>query len=233
MKINNIIWKKYTGNFKLNLDAIHIFKINIDNSFTEIRDVYKLIISENEIAKSNRYNKNTDHQRYIVGKFFLRLILSKFKILAPEKIVFHQKENKKPSVPGIEFNVTHSGNILLIAISANPIGIDIEFINQSFDHNQILRNCFDLDEIDFINTKSENLLNFYTLWTRKEALLKSTGEGLIDKLDQINCLDDLISRNKSDYHLISNLVNDNYVMSIASSSLKQIDYWEANYSFLK
>jgi len=219
-------WQKYQHNLVLNLDEDHLFKIAVDEHFDRIVNDYNQVLSEKELDKAKKYNKESDGRRYIVSKYYLRKILSSFIKTDAPAINFKETSNKKPSLPGIEFNVTHSGNFVLIVVSKSQIGVDLELINKSFDFKPLLANCFHPDEAAYLKSSSKETADFYRLWTRKEALLKATGEGLIDELDQLNCLDNHLTRNNLVYYLSSFLIENDYVMSLAKLENGHLNFWE-------
>jgi 4'-phosphopantetheinyl transferase len=127
----------------------------------------------------------------------------------------------KPAVSGIEFNLSHSGDFIVIALSHSGIGIDIEYLKRSFDFRDVLTNCFNEEEMSFV-LQGDIALNFYSLWTRKEAVLKATGEGLTDMLQLLNCLPDVVSRKEKSFKLITFRIQKDYVLSLATDA-KQTD----------
>lgn len=227
---NDIQWISYKDKKNIDICKTNIFKVTIDQNFNSIKSRYKQVLSDKELAKISRYHHLEDQERYIVSKYLLRCILSHFINIAPSEIQFHQHKNKKPYVDGIEYNVSHSKNYLLIAFSPNPIGIDIEYLNKDFDFESLLSDYFAPEECAFINSGKDSKLNFYHLWTRKEAILKASGEGLTDHLNQLNVLEDYIIRRNINYHLDSFLIDDNYMATLAASNDDSLNYWE--YAFL-
>ena len=90
----------------------------------------------------------------------------------------------KPFLPGhpdIHFNLSHCGRAAMCAVSDAPVGCDIESVVESLDMD-LCRRCFNEQETDFILRSDSPCLAFTELWTRKEAYLKLTGEGLMDDL---------------------------------------------------
>jgi len=80
------------------------------------------------------------------------------------------------------FNVSHSGNYTVVAISNRPIGVDIEIIR---DFSAILaKKLFNEDELKYISgtgpSRKKSLMqqSFYQIWTAKEAYLKYLGTGI-------------------------------------------------------
>jgi len=212
----DLVWQDFTS-FAINTENFNVFKLDIEKHFREIQNIFVNVLSEFEILKASKYNKEIDRKRYIVSKYFLRILLSKFLSTEPDELKFGQTANKKPSINGIEFNVTHSHDYVVIAVSQASVGIDLEFINPSFDFNPLLANCFHPEEISYMDERGNTVSDFYTLWTRKESLLKATGEGLIDELDQLNCTNYSIERLNKTYTLNSYVFENNYILSIANS----------------
>lgn len=207
----------------------HVFIIGTSRYFESIQNNYTAILSENEIKKANRYLRPDDFKGYIVGKYFLRKTLSRFLNQAPEAIEFSTSVNKKPCVTGVEFNLSRSADMVAVALSAMPIGIDTEFIQEGFSYDMMLNDCFSKAEQSMIKNENHSLSTFYTLWTRKEALLKASGKGLNSdySLDQIEVIqsDPLLHHGYS-YLLTSSVLFDQYVLSVArNSSSEKIHYW--------
>jgi 4'-phosphopantetheinyl transferase len=193
--------------------TVYIFKTDVTQYYSRISDKYLEILSKKELAKSLRYIRKADRERYIAGKYFLRSLLSEIMSISAGEIEFNYTADKKPFIIGVEFNVSHSGNYVVTAIGKERVGIDIELVNLDFDFEPLLPNNFSNDEAAFIKDKAAN---FYQLWTRKEALLKATGEGITNNLDKVPCLGQTGSQNNTDYSLTSFTVDDNYIACLAT-----------------
>jgi 4'-phosphopantetheinyl transferase len=216
-----ITWQKYTGGDIINKEFIHIFKISTA-VYEQIENEYKAVLSTDEINKASRFMQVNDSKLFIVGKYFLRYIIGKLRGIAPSSVIFSFIENKKPATQGINFNVSHSGNYVVIGISTEALGVDIEERVDMFDYKSLLSTCFTKNEIRHINED----IDFYTFWTRKEAILKATGEGLIDDLLLIDCVENEVYTNDTKYRIKSHEVDNNYLLSIASSALMpKYQYW--------
>lgn len=84
-------------------------------------------------------------------------------------------ENGKPyfkHYPSFNFNISHSENILAVAFSDSPVGIDVEKIR---DVNlKIAQKYFSEEEKKLAHNNDD----FFYVWTRKEAYIKQSGKGL-------------------------------------------------------
>ncbi len=218
-KIN---WTKYTGKELLNLENCHIFKFNL-KVYKDIESHYESILSKNELNKASLYLVKEDSERYILGKYYTRLLLASQLGTKPSEITFIEIGNKKPATSSVNFNISHSGDLVLIALSNSAIGIDVEFFNSNFDFEKLLPQCFKSSELLHINSVSD----FYVFWTRKEAIIKATGEGMVDDLNSIDCSQKTIVRQKKKFFLNSAYVDENHIYSIAySKDVKNLIFWD-------
>ncbi len=160
--------------------------------FSSLLPDFLRVLSEEEIRRSERYHRKQDAVRFIVGKGMLRIILSRYLDHHPAEIIFAKSFNKKPRITppvGLEFNVSYSKEWIIVAVAAEPTGVDIEFIDPTFDYELVMDNWFTKEEKEYITFSPTPHASFFSLWTRKEALLKATSLGLNDYLKDFSCLD--------------------------------------------
>lgn len=96
-----------------------------------------------------------------------------------EPPVFDFLEGGKPVIKGhpeIYFNFSHSGNVALCAIDSQPVGADVETIRK-ITPSLIAYTMNEAEQAE-IASAPESLPAFLALWTKKEAALKLTGEGI-------------------------------------------------------
>ena len=87
-------------------------------------------------------------------------------------------KNGKPLVDFCWFNLSHSGEYVVCAVSENPIGVDIERLDRLKKRPHYA--FFTQREDSYINAAENFEKRFYTLWTRKEAYIKALGGRLRD-----------------------------------------------------
>src|ERR1035438_1512738 len=223
--IEDILWHKVYGDVFGLTSAADIWRTQISDNLPLINR-FDHILSEGEKARASRYHQEKDKQRFIISRIVLRFLLAKYSNNDPEKIEFATGSNKKPFVQNasavdLYYNISHSGDVILIAVSDSDIGIDVERIDVDFSYSEILRQNFNTEEIGFINRGKQPAENFFLLWTRKEALLKATSKGIdsdlpfIPSLDGKHDIDQKIMGSGKDFCVSSFKVTGNYMGSIA------------------
>jgi len=221
-----IEWEPFPTAITFNKEEIFVIKIDVPAYYDRISDTYTEILSEHELNNSLRFIHDKDRNRYILGMHLVKTVLSQILKTDAGDIEFKYSSKKKPFVNGVEFNVSHSGDCVILAISSHQVGIDIELIDPDYDYEELLTPNFHSQEIAYIRNNKNKVTGFYTLWTRKEAILKASGEGLTDELDKLSCLNAKIERNGFTYKLTSFKVIENYIACLATNTDEnQIKYF--------
>lgn len=166
-------------------NTIYLYQANKAN-LLRFYDYFNSLLNADEQAKAARYYQTTDRQRYVLQHSLLRLLLGRYLSIDPTGLSFTVNANKKPYLNGITqscyFNISHSGDEMLLAVGDKELGIDIEQINTHFEYRDIAAQYFSGEELEFINASANPAQAFFLLWTRKEALLKACGTGIDDNL---------------------------------------------------
>lgn len=139
----------------------------------------------------DRFRYVDDKKRTVAGEMLARKAVAEWCHVSEEEIQFEVLEYGKPFAIGldVEFNISHSGDMVVCVVDSKPVGIDIEQI-RPIDLDVIKRICTK-DEIAYI--LEENLRNdifckitdytvlsrFFEVWTLKEAYGKQMGTGIV------------------------------------------------------
>ena len=141
-----------------------------------------------EKKKAVRFRKETDRQVFVAGRGMLRVLIGECLNLFPGEIELLDERFGKPYLKGhrdsFQFNLSNSGQFVAIAIhpGEQQIGIDMEVINRKFEYWEIAAHYFTTHECDGVYSHRD----FYKIWTKKEAMLKTTGIGLVDDLNTLD-----------------------------------------------
>jgi 4'-phosphopantetheinyl transferase len=153
----------------------------------EMRDhipEYRALLDEEESARADRFRFDVDRERYIIGHGMLRMLLSRYTGIAPKEIRTDRGKYGKPYLPdgSLHFNLSDTKDAVLIAFALEEIGADLETMARTVDHQAVAEHYFTSAEVEWIQGGDEPKRRFLELWTRKEAVLKASGVGIMDDL---------------------------------------------------
>jgi len=149
-------------------------------------------LSTDEHARLARLQRTGDQHRFLIGRALLREVLGAHLKQPPASLVFRAGPAGKPFIvtpPGtapLHFNLSHSGNLVLVAFSAtHEVGIDVERLDPSTDCAAVAERIFPPDDYRAWSSlpPAGQLPAFFQLWTRHEARLKALGHGLAESPD--------------------------------------------------
>ncbi len=87
-------------------------------------------------------------------------------------------ENGKPFCDAVQFNASHSDGLCVLAVGDRPIGVDVERVRPFSAREKFAARYFSESERAEIERAADPAEEFFGIWTKKEAYLKMTGEGL-------------------------------------------------------
>jgi 4'-phosphopantetheinyl transferase len=167
-------------------DEVHIWQARLDSSRDRIEELRE-ILSSDERREADRFHIDHDRKRYVLARGLLRLVIARLSNTSPELSKIVIAPHGKPYLlcgadqPRIEFNTSHSGEIIYVAIAnSRAVGIDVEKVQDDFPFEMIARDTFSAVEFDALMALDPPLRRdgFFTCWARKEALFKANGKGL-------------------------------------------------------
>lgn len=129
--------------------------------------------------KIDKLKKTADKKRALLGEYCLIKLLKKYYNIDYKKTNFYTNEYGKPYIQdsNIFFNISHSNDYVIVAISNKEIGIDIEKIR---DTNINTINQFaTLKEKEYILSDSNNCFSrLFEIYTLKESYIKMKGKNM-------------------------------------------------------
>lgn len=186
-------WPSPREAVRLERNEIHVWCATLSEFASEQQPLNALLsCTERERAEKFRFAKDRHH--FVARRGILRRILSRYLERPPSKIDFCNGRFGKPEIEGelvrggLRFSVSHSGDLALYAVTrACPIGVDVEYI-QPFPHlEEIALRFFSPRETKVLMNlpREHRMESFFSYWTRKEAFLKATGEGIGEGLAKV------------------------------------------------
>jgi 4'-phosphopantetheinyl transferase len=134
------------------------------------------VLSPRELSRVRSAHSRDEARRYLSAHGALRFILGEFLGVAPRELRFTLGPQGKPAVAGVEFSLSHSGELSLVALSARrPVGVDIQEKVAGLDVVGMARRFFPEDEAAEVTAATDPGLAFARLWARKEAVVKVEG----------------------------------------------------------
>ena len=163
-------------------------------------------------TRANEYKLSDDKYRTFVSYLLLKQMVSKIYNLDLDNISIVRDKNNKPivAVNCFYFNISHSNNIVAVAIDDSSIGIDVEKPRKI--DMRVVAKYFDTMRPQLLNEKSAD--DEYTKqWTIYESKLKLFGSR------------QLLSENKNNIRTHSTIIYDSFGTSyhLSASTLKCFD----------
>jgi 4'-phosphopantetheinyl transferase len=193
---------------------IRLAYCNVEN--LDLKKAYNSV-SKDRQDKIDFYRFKKDKKLSAGAYLLLKKLLSEENITNP---LFKTEKYGKAYISNFEnvyFNLSHSGKMVLCAISDREVGVDIEYSDPEIDLN--------IAKLYFYNGEYESIMNsqnpadeFFKYWVLKESYMKYTGLGMNLKLDSFEIkIGDEIKLKNDDEGLKFNLFNvENYKIGIAS-----------------
>jgi 4'-phosphopantetheinyl transferase len=161
---------------------VHVYRVPLDE---RIVPVDAALLSPDERARAERFHFEADRARFSRVRAELRRVLGAALGRPPTAVELTGGRDEKPRLAGrdgdsLAFSLSRARGLGLIAVGARPLGVDIEAVDaQPFDAALAAR-ILSPDELAALTAlpPDERARALLRAWTRKEALLKGTGDGL-------------------------------------------------------
>lgn len=179
-------WQAVNSIPKLTGDEVQVWRLSLDEESASDKDDLKLL-SQEETERASRLRVGQIRQQFLVGRNWVRRLLGHAMGISPTAVPITVGAYGKPELPAddesrIHFNVAHSRNTVLVALSRlGPVGIDLEYLDRATDVMEVARHSLTDEEISIlsaIDDAQSRVHAFFRCWTRKEAVVKADGRGL-------------------------------------------------------
>jgi 4'-phosphopantetheinyl transferase len=159
------------------------------------------LLDRDERERMARFVRAQDRALYLVAHALARLVLAPLVGVPASRIRFVARcatcggPHGKPAVAGSaagspagsaaggtapELSISHSGARVAVALSRSPVGVDVEQVTRRPMDDGLVRTVLTPAEQASLDRlpAADRHRGLLTYWTRKEALVKATGEGL-------------------------------------------------------
>ena len=117
----------------------------------------------------------------------------------------------KPISKDYNFSISHTPNLVAVALSKCNVGVDLELVDNRQNFNLLKKSMLNQNETTQIN----NLLDAYNVWTKKEAIYKYKDDKHFNpkqiKIDDVAC-----KTIELEYE------SEKYVLSVASKNVNNV-----------
>ncbi|MDA0576961.1 MAG: 4'-phosphopantetheinyl transferase superfamily protein [Verrucomicrobia bacterium] len=168
---------------------VHLYRAAVDHAI--IPNLWGTLAAD-ERARAERLIFERDRRRFVFARAGLRQLLGDCLRLAPAAVAIQTAERGKPFVAdsdGLQFNMAHAQDQVLYALTrSGRVGVDIESLVPPRDFAIIAERYFADQERAALAAapESDRWRTFLTFWTRKEAWVKATGEGVWDAFRSVD-----------------------------------------------
>jgi len=144
------------------------------------------LLDAHERDRLTHFRRAADRARYLAAHALARLVLADAVGRHADTLEFDRtcrcgQQHGKPQLDdGPGFSLTHAADLVGVAVHpGGPVGLDVEQVRELSDLSGMAAHVCSPAET------APDAPAFFTLWTRKEALLKATGDGLSAPMTQI------------------------------------------------
>jgi len=180
-------WRLITALPPFEDDEVQLWRIDLAAAAGSANQ-YISILSTSEQADASRRRIGQVRDHFTFGRACLRVLIGNALRIDPRDVTITKGIHGKPETPAIggcslSFNLAHSHGTLLVALrQQGAVGVDVEHFDRSTDIMEIAQANFTEDEagsLAAITDPEARLQLFYRYWTRKEAIGKADGRGLL------------------------------------------------------
>jgi 4'-phosphopantetheinyl transferase len=169
---------------------VDVYLLKLDDNRNE--SCFQYLIDKVDEKKRQRvltFRNKRDSYHTLFGDFLARYTIGKRLGSINTNVVFSYSLYGKPYAEGlgnVHFNIAHSGEYIVCAISNREVGIDIE--QQIPGPFRDVADLFSIEEKQILYSQPLHLQQefFYSLWTLKESYIKQTEEGLSRSLNSFS-----------------------------------------------
>lgn len=223
--------------------TVHLWYATLD-SLARRRDELNELLDPAEQERTRRFRFDADRERFILGHGLLRSLLGKYLERDGSLVRMARGDFGKPYLErkDLRFSFSDTKDAILIAFANGmEIGADIETMHRSVDHDAVSSHYFTAPEVREIQAAGPGAgakRRFLEFWTRKEAVLKASGVGIMEDLRSLRvdgarntmviAHEAFVRMAAPEYHVHTWHVGPDHLISLASPvKVKNLKVWQA------
>jgi 4'-phosphopantetheinyl transferase len=126
-------------------------------------------------AKCLAYRKEEDRLRSMCAGLLMRRYLN---VTKDEDIIIRPSGRPELASGHPIFSLSHSGALCAIAIAEDNLGLDLEHLGRKTGGGSLAHKVLTPMEYKIFTQRLDDPEFFFSIWTRKESVMKATGQGL-------------------------------------------------------
>jgi 4'-phosphopantetheinyl transferase len=177
-------WRSPPADLALGPTDVHVWRLPLAQPREHLAALGRTL-NDDERDRARRFYFDRDRNAFTAARGALRTLAGSYTAHPPERLVFGYQAKGKPYLtapPGdLRFNLSHSGDYALLAFTrGRELGVDVERRRPMDDLIAVARTAFSPEEYATLTSlpSREHAVAFFACWSRKEAFIKTTGEGV-------------------------------------------------------
>jgi len=177
-------WRSPPAGLALGPTDVHVWRLPLAQP-PEPLAILARTLSHDERERARRFYFDRDRNAFTAARGALRTLAGYYAAHPPADLVFGYQAKGKPYLTtppdDLRFNLSHSGDFALLAFTrSRELGVDVERRRPMDDLLSVARGAFSPEEYATLCSlpAHEHTVAFFACWSRKEAFIKTTGEGV-------------------------------------------------------
>jgi 4'-phosphopantetheinyl transferase len=164
--------------------------VTVEVWWARVRDARPELTAElnaDERGRLAAYARDEDKARFLLGAAMIRRVLGRRFARSPAAVELDRtcpdcgRPHGKVTTSGMQLSVSHSGDLIAVAFHPRTtVGVDVELVDPAIDADSLATVSLAESEAKLLATlePAERARAFTQYWTRKEAVVKATGDGI-------------------------------------------------------
>jgi 4'-phosphopantetheinyl transferase len=166
-------------------DAVHVWTAPLNVDEHKMEEMLARL-SPSEQKRVGALLEERAVRQYVISRAMQRQLLAGYVGGHPSEISFGVIAMGKPTLSkpndiGLTFNTTHSGTMVIIAVTANrDVGVDVEQVRSVPRALKVAKRCYSTEEYEMLSSLPPEKLDraFLSIWVKREGTAKARGDSV-------------------------------------------------------